>query len=87
MCFINISDPDEVTYLGTEFEITCSKGTYIRSLARDMGTSLGNGAHLIQLTRTAVGEIQLEAVCSAQMRRESEGREGWRGEMSTRVQA
>lgn len=42
------------------FSLTCSKGTYIRSLARDMGTSLGNGAHLIQLTRTAVGEVQLE---------------------------
>ena len=42
------------------FSLTCTKGTYIRSLARDMGTSLGNGAHLIQLTRTAVGNVQLE---------------------------
>ena len=42
------------------FSLTCSKGTYIRSLARDMGTSLENGAHLIQLTRTAVGQVKLE---------------------------
>lgn len=38
-----------------ELEIVCSKGTYIRSLARDIGQALGSGAHLTALRRTAVG--------------------------------
>ena len=42
------------------FELTCSKGTYIRSLARDMGRFLDNGAHLVKLTRTAVGDVELK---------------------------
>ena len=36
-------------------DIMCSKGTYIRSLAHDLGESLGCGAHLQALRRTAVG--------------------------------
>ena len=51
-------EPHDIDCLA--FLLTCSKGTYIRSLARDMGVSLANGAHLIQLTRTSVGEVQLE---------------------------
>lgn len=39
--------------------ITCSKGTYIRALARDIGTALQSGAHLIQLQRTQLGDISL----------------------------
>lgn len=42
--------------------IVCSKGTYIRALARDLGRALDSGAHLIALRRTAVGPIR-EAVC------------------------
>lgn len=38
--------------------IVCSKGTYIRALARDLGAALNSGAHLIALRRTAVGEIR-----------------------------
>ncbi len=41
------------------FVITCSKGTYIRSMARDLGENLGCGAHLTSLIRTAVGDFQL----------------------------
>lgn len=37
--------------------ILCSKGTYIRALARDLGAALNSGAHLIALRRTAVGPI------------------------------
>lgn len=37
--------------------IVCSKGTYIRALARDLGQALNSGAHLIALRRTRVGEI------------------------------
>lgn len=42
------------------FSIECSSGTYIRSLAHDMGQKLGCGAHLAEITRTAVGEFSLE---------------------------
>jgi tRNA pseudouridine55 synthase len=38
-------------------EIECSKGTYIRSIAHDLGQSLGCGAHLISLRRTKVGKF------------------------------
>jgi tRNA pseudouridine55 synthase len=42
------------------FEIECSSGTYIRSLAHEMGQKLGFGAHLAEISRTAVGEFSLE---------------------------
>lgn len=38
----------------------CSKGTYIRALARDIGQALGSGAHLTALRRTRVGDITLD---------------------------
>jgi tRNA pseudouridine55 synthase len=41
-------------------DITCSKGTYVRSLARDLGEALGCGAHLAGLTRTWVGPFALD---------------------------
>lgn len=40
--------------------IVCSKGTYIRSLARDLGIALNSGAYLIGLCRTRIGEMRLE---------------------------
>ena len=42
------------------FVIECSSGTYIRSLAHEMGQKVGCGAHLAEITRTAVGEFSLE---------------------------
>ncbi|HNH59621.1 MAG TPA: tRNA pseudouridine(55) synthase, partial [Cyclobacteriaceae bacterium] len=42
------------------FRIVCSKGTYIRSLARDLGEKLGVGAYLSQLCRTRIGNFKLE---------------------------
>ncbi|MBC7426177.1 MAG: tRNA pseudouridine(55) synthase TruB [Bacteroidia bacterium] len=42
------------------FRITCSKGTYIRSIASDLGKALNNGAHLSKLVRTRIGEFKLE---------------------------
>jgi tRNA pseudouridine55 synthase len=42
------------------FSIECSSGTYIRSLAHDMGQKLGCGAHLAEICRTAVGEFSLD---------------------------
>ena len=41
------------------FEIKCSKGTYIRSIAYDFGTALNSGAHLSKLCRTAIGDYKL----------------------------
>jgi tRNA pseudouridine55 synthase len=40
--------------------IACSKGTYVRQLAIDIGEAVGAGAHLEQLSRTAVGDLVLE---------------------------
>jgi tRNA pseudouridine55 synthase len=66
--------PKEITI--TEFEITrialpevdfrvvCSKGTYIRSLARDFGEELKSGAHLIALCRTRIGDYSLKDALS-----------------------
>lgn len=42
--------------------VVCSKGTYIRALARDIGQALGSGAHLTALRRTRVGDVN-EAQC------------------------
>ncbi len=39
--------------------VVCSKGTYIRALARDIGTALDSGAHLTSLRRTRVGDIKI----------------------------
>ncbi len=48
--------------------VACSKGTYIRSLAMDIGTALGCGAHLCGLRRTAIGRFRAdEAVTLAQL--------------------
>ena len=58
---------DEIEVLSFDAEtmqlvlrISCSKGTYIRALARDIGERLGSGAHLIALRRTRVGDIRVE---------------------------
>ena len=40
--------------------VVCSKGTYIRALARDIGQALQSGAHLISLRRTRVGNVRVE---------------------------
>jgi tRNA pseudouridine55 synthase len=50
----NISLPE------VSFRIVCSKGTYIRSIARDFGESLGVGAYLAELCRTRIGKFSLE---------------------------
>lgn len=43
-----------------KIRIVCSKGTYIRALARDLGESLGSGAHLTGLRRTRVGNVAID---------------------------
>jgi len=48
-------DPPEL-----EFELTCSTGTYVRSVARDLGEVLGCGAYLTGLRRTTIGPLRVE---------------------------
>jgi tRNA pseudouridine55 synthase len=47
-------------------EVRCQRGTYLRSVARDLGAALGCGAYLSSLTRTAVGPLQIEGTISMQ---------------------
>jgi len=47
-----------------KFRIVCSKGTYIRSIARDFGEKLNSGGHLSQLERTRIGEHKIEEAIS-----------------------
>ncbi|OCW93520.1 tRNA pseudouridine(55) synthase TruB [Macellibacteroides sp. HH-ZS] len=56
---------DEIELLDCELpvikiRVVCSKGTYIRALARDIGVALNSGAHLITLERTRIGDITLD---------------------------
>jgi hypothetical protein len=45
---------------GVEIRVRCGKGTYIRSLARDIGEALGSGAFLTALCRTRLGDVRIE---------------------------
>jgi tRNA pseudouridine55 synthase len=47
-----------------DFRVVCSKGTYIRSLARDFGLALNSGGHLIKLCRTRIGSYKLDDAMS-----------------------
>lgn len=50
-----------------DIEVTCSKGTYIRTLAIDIGHALGCGAHLSALRRTGIGRFSVEQAISLSM--------------------
>lgn len=56
---------DEIELIACELpkitiRVVCGKGTYIRSLARDIGEALGSGAHLTRLERTRIGDVRIE---------------------------
>lgn len=53
---INAFELYHINLPNIDFSVTCSKGTYIRSLVHDFGKSLNNGAYLTDLRRTAIGE-------------------------------
>jgi tRNA pseudouridine55 synthase len=53
---VAVTAPDRLA-----FAVTCSKGTYVRSLAGDLGSALGTGAHLAALRRTAFGPLRIES--------------------------
>jgi tRNA pseudouridine55 synthase len=48
------------TTMQATIRVVCSKGTYIRALARDIGLSLNSGAHLTALRRTRIGDYKVE---------------------------
>ena len=56
---IELLDFDQEKMQAT-IRVVCSKGTYIRALARDIGQALDSGAHLIALRRTRVGDVRVE---------------------------
>ncbi|MGB0254898.1 MAG: tRNA pseudouridine(55) synthase TruB [Flavobacteriaceae bacterium] len=56
---ISTFDLTTVRLPDVSFSVSCSKGTYIRSLAHDFGQALGCGAHLSALRRTAIGNYSL----------------------------
>lgn len=56
---IELLDFDQEKMQAT-IRVVCSKGTYIRALARDIGLALDSGAHLIALRRTRVGNVNVE---------------------------
>jgi len=58
-----VIDEIEVLYFSLpilKIRVVCSKGTYIRALARDIGLELRSGAHLIALERTRIGDVKIE---------------------------
>jgi tRNA pseudouridine55 synthase len=57
---INYIKDVEINFPLISFMVGCSKGTYIRSLAHDIGQELGVGAYLTQLRRTKIGEYKVE---------------------------
>lgn len=50
----------DYTHPALKIRVVCSKGTYIRALARDIGLALNSGAHLIALERTRIGDVTLK---------------------------
>jgi tRNA pseudouridine55 synthase len=51
---------DAIKFPEVDFEISCSKGTYIRSIVRDLGELLDSGAYLKKLVRTKIGDYAIE---------------------------
>jgi tRNA pseudouridine55 synthase len=61
---INVADTSSLGLPEARIRIACSKGTYIRAFARDLGEALGTGAHLSSLVRTKTGAFRLEDALS-----------------------
>lgn len=59
---LNIVSINRNSHLDIEIDVTCSAGTYIRAIARDLGTALGVGGHLITLRRTEVSPFTLSDI-------------------------
>jgi tRNA pseudouridine55 synthase len=57
---INVTDNSELGLTRAVVRMACSKGTYVRAFARDLGEALGSGAHLDSLQRSRSGEFRVE---------------------------
>ena len=57
---INVTDNSALGLPRAEIRMACSKGTYVRAFARDLGESLGSGAHLDSLQRSRSGDFRVE---------------------------
>jgi tRNA pseudouridine55 synthase len=69
---LDIRRPGDPDVIDVDVDVTCSSGTYIRAIARDLGTGLGVGGHLTALRRTAVGDLTLaEATTLAELEERS----------------
>lgn len=62
--FISNIEVLDFTMPDLKIKVSCSKGTYIRSLARDIGIALENGAYLSKLERTRIGDYQIDKALS-----------------------
>jgi tRNA pseudouridine55 synthase len=73
---IDVLSFDEPTQM-MQCRIACSKGTYVRQLAIDIGEAVGVGGHLHELSRTAIGDLRLDdALALDDVLEALEGREG-----------
>lgn len=61
---LGIRRPEGGAVVDVDIDVTCSSGTYIRAIARDLGTALGVGGHLTALRRTAVGSMTLDSAAT-----------------------
>ncbi len=57
---LSVTDFQQGEYTEFDLQVKCSKGTYVRTLAEDIGLALGVGAHLVALRRTAAGPFTLD---------------------------
>ena len=57
---VSVFEVETTHFPEVNFRIVCSKGTYIRSLVRDLGLLLNNGAYMSALRRTRIGEFRIE---------------------------
>lgn len=63
---IDLFEITKVELPDVKFKIACSKGTYIRSLAHDLGKALNNGGHLTELRRTKSGDFDVKNALSVE---------------------
>ena len=63
---INVTDNTALGLPRAEIRIACSKGTYVRAFARDLGEALGSGAHLDSLQRSRSGQFRVENALSVE---------------------
>jgi tRNA pseudouridine55 synthase len=63
---INVTDNSSLGLPRAEIRMACSKGTYVRAFARDLGEALGSGAHLDSLQRSRSGLFRIENALSVE---------------------